>query len=218
LQFSGARKNGEEIAVSAEADPMTNVTPAAAGGRSHRQSFFVRHKILPIAGSVIVVAIAAGFLLGRLGMISGKNQNRLTLYGNVDLRQIDLAFNDSERLAEVLGPGRCQGHARTGPRAPGHEPAQPASRERRGDGRGATGGRRQAPSRQPPAGDRAGQANVASAKADQVNARQQLDAADGADDAHDRPGDQRAGSRSRESALDSAQARLEVAEKALECP
>src|ERR1035438_8469843 len=50
----------------------------------------------------IVAAVAAAFAFGWLGTNSGKNRNRLVLYGNVDLRQVDLAFNDSERLAEVL--------------------------------------------------------------------------------------------------------------------
>jgi len=53
-------------------------------------------------GLVILAAIAAGFGLGRLKSTSEKSQNRLILYGNVDLRQVELAFNNSERIAQVL--------------------------------------------------------------------------------------------------------------------
>jgi hypothetical protein len=35
---------------------------------------------------MILAAIAIGFGLARIGRTSGKNQNRLVLYGNVDLR------------------------------------------------------------------------------------------------------------------------------------
>ncbi|MGA3158311.1 MAG: HlyD family efflux transporter periplasmic adaptor subunit [Steroidobacteraceae bacterium] len=51
---------------------------------------------------MVLLAIAIGFGLGRIGSSSGKDQNLLVLYGNVDLREIDLSFNDSERIAEVL--------------------------------------------------------------------------------------------------------------------
>jgi len=95
--------------VAGEADPNVTKspapgTPSASGAAGAPPApFFERHKKPLIAGVLlIVVAIAAGFVLGRLGMITAKNQNRLIVYGNVDLRQVDLAFNDSERLAEVL--------------------------------------------------------------------------------------------------------------------
>jgi len=55
-----------------------------------------------IVGLLILVSIAAGFGLGRIGRVSDKRQNRLALYGNIDLRQVDLAFNNNERIAEVL--------------------------------------------------------------------------------------------------------------------
>ena len=49
-----------------------------------------------------VAVLATGFGLGRLWGKSKSDPNRLVLYGNVDLRQVELAFNDSERIAEVL--------------------------------------------------------------------------------------------------------------------
>ena len=48
-----------------------------------------------------VLLIAAGY--GVWWWLHGRGaRDVLTLYGNVDLRQVDLAFNDSERVVEVL--------------------------------------------------------------------------------------------------------------------
>jgi len=55
-----------------------------------------------IVALVVVLGIAGGFGLGWLRGGSDKKQDRLVLYGNVDLRHVDLAFNNSERIAEVL--------------------------------------------------------------------------------------------------------------------
>jgi HlyD family secretion protein len=63
-----------------------------------------RRKTL-VAGLLIlavVAALAIGVGLGRLWGSSKKDPNRLLLYGNVDLRQVELSFNNSERIAEVL--------------------------------------------------------------------------------------------------------------------
>jgi HlyD family secretion protein len=65
-------------------------------------SFFARYKAYIIVGALILLAIGIGFGLGRIGTSSGKDLNRLVLYGNVDLREVDLAFNGSERIAAVL--------------------------------------------------------------------------------------------------------------------
>lgn len=126
-----------------------------------------------IVGLLLIAAIAAGFALGRIGRNSDKNQNRLVLYGNVDLRQVNLAFNDSERIAEVLvqeGAKITRGQvlarletSRLRPEAAGAEAAVEAQ---------------QAVVDRLPHGSRPqeieqAQANVASAKADQVNATQQ---------------------------------------------
>ncbi len=147
--------------------PATPPIPAATN-----PSFFDRHKFL-IVGLLLIAAIAAGFALGRIGRNSDKNQNRLVLYGNVDLRQVNLAFNDSERIAEVLvqeGAKITRGQvlarldtSRLRPEAAGAEAAVEAQ---------------QAVVDRLPHGSRPqeiaqAQANVASAKADQVNATQQ---------------------------------------------
>ncbi|MGA2778025.1 MAG: HlyD family efflux transporter periplasmic adaptor subunit [Steroidobacteraceae bacterium] len=197
------------------AEPNENVTPAAPAAVPP-QSFFVRHKILPIAGLVILVAIAAGFLLGRLGMISGKSQNRLTLYGNVDLRQIDLAFNDSERLAQVLvqeGDKVTRGEilarldtSRLNPQVANVEAmvaAQQAAVDRLHHG-----------SR--PQEIAQAQANVASAKADQVNAMQNWTRLAALTTLTTGRAISEQDLQAAKAALDSAQARLAVAEQALE--
>ena len=82
---------------------MAAATPTGAPAPAAPTPPFVdRYKKFFIVGLLLLAAIAAGFGLARLGRNSDKNQNRLVLYGNVDLRQVELAFNDSERIAEVL--------------------------------------------------------------------------------------------------------------------
>ena len=55
---------------------------------------------LIVSGLVIAVCVCA-VLIWRLDR-PRKTSDELTLYGNVDLRQIDLAFNNNERIAAVL--------------------------------------------------------------------------------------------------------------------
>lgn len=88
------------------ATPPATSTPLAStvptGAATPVVSFFDRHKIALIVGLLILVAAALGIGLGWHRSTSEKNQNRVVLYGNVDLRQVELAFNNSERIAEVL--------------------------------------------------------------------------------------------------------------------
>jgi HlyD family secretion protein len=53
---------------------------------------------------IAVVAAAVAAVAGTLWWLSrrGEANGPLVIYGNVDLRQIDLAFNGSQRIAEVL--------------------------------------------------------------------------------------------------------------------
>ncbi len=188
----------------------------AAPGAIARQSFFERYKILLIAGAVLLTAIAAGFLLARHGILSGKNQNRLTLYGNVDLRQVDLAFNDSERLAEVLvqeGAKVTRGQvlarldtSRLKPQAATAEAllaAQQAAVDRLHHG-----------SR--PQEIAQARANVASARADQVNAMQNWTRLSALTTLTTGRAVSEQDLEAAKAALDSAQARRAVAEQALE--
>lgn len=58
----------------------------------------VPRKILPLAVVVLLaVALLAYWVLGR-----DRDSDAIELQGNVDLRQIELPFSDSERIAEVL--------------------------------------------------------------------------------------------------------------------
>jgi HlyD family secretion protein len=62
----------------------------------------VKRKRIRILIGVLVLAVVAGlvwFWFVRPG--AGAN-GRLVLYGNVDIRQVQLAFNDSERITELL--------------------------------------------------------------------------------------------------------------------
>jgi HlyD family secretion protein len=57
----------------------------------------VNKKLIPIAIGAAVLAIVLYWWLHR-----DQHSNVIVLHGNVDLRQVDLPFNDSERIAEVL--------------------------------------------------------------------------------------------------------------------
>ena len=62
----------------------------------------MKAKILrPLLAILTLGLLTAGawFAFGRQ---SGVSADELTLYGNVDIRQVDLAFNDSERVTRVL--------------------------------------------------------------------------------------------------------------------
>src|SRR5438874_13407856 len=59
-----------------------------------------RRVLILILVAIVVIAGAAGIGWWYTHRSSGTNE--LVLYGNVDLRQTDLAFNDSGRIAEVL--------------------------------------------------------------------------------------------------------------------
>ena len=59
-----------------------------------------RRKAMLIAASALVLVLAgAGF--GWSALRHRQAQSELTLFGNVDLRQVDLAFNNSERIESV---------------------------------------------------------------------------------------------------------------------
>jgi HlyD family secretion protein len=142
--------------------------------------------------------------------------NQLILYGNIDLRQVELSFNNSERIAEVLVQegdkvkrGQAVARLDTGRLKP-----QTAAAEAEVESQQAMVQKLHHGSR--PEEIAQAKANVASAKADQVNAEQQwtrLTALSGLTTG-------RAVSQqdldSAKAALDSAQAHLAVAEKGLD--
>lgn len=58
-------------------------------------------KPVPIIVAIVLVAAAAAGLAWWL-VESNSTPRELALYGNVDLRQVDLAFNNSQRIAQIL--------------------------------------------------------------------------------------------------------------------
>jgi HlyD family secretion protein len=140
----------------------------------------------------------------------------LVLYGNVDLRQVNLSFNDSERIVEVLvqeGAKVTRGQilarldtSRLRPEAATAEAmveAQQAAVDRLHHG-----------SR--PQEIAQAQANVASAKADQVNAAQQWTRLNALTGLTTGRAISEQDLESAKAAMDSAQAHLSVAEKGLD--
>ena len=193
------------------AAPAAAPTPAVSAARS----FFDRHRTIIVIAVLILAAAAVLAFVLRSGSAE-EDRNRLVLYGNVDMRQVNLAFNNSERIAEVLvqeGAKVRRGEilarldtSRLKPLAAAavaEVQAQQAVVDRLHHG-----------SR--PQEIEQARANVASARADQVNARQQWTrmsalttlTAGRAISEQDLEG--------AKAAMDSAQAHLEVAEKALD--
>jgi HlyD family secretion protein len=223
LALVSSASNGEEEEVPGEGDKNT-INPAApvavppmhATPVSAARSFFDQHKTAIVAGILILVAIASGFGLGLFVRGSSKDQNRLVLYGNVDLRQIDLAFNNSERIAEVLvqeGAKVTHGQvlarldtSRLKPMAAAAEAAVEAQQ--------ATVDKLHHGSR--PQEIAQARANVASARADQVNARQQWTRMTALTTLTSGRAISEQDLESAKATMDSAQAHLEVAEKALD--
>ena len=167
-------------------------------------------------GVLILLALAIGFGLGRIGKNPAKPQNQLALYGNVDLRQVELSFNNSERIAEVLvqeGDRVTRGQVlarldtnRLRPQAAMEQAAVEAQR--------AVVEKLHRGSRPQEIAQAA--ANVASARADRVNAEQQWKRQVAlAELTTGRAGSQQ-DLENAKAALDSAQARLVVAEKSLD--
>jgi len=58
-----------------------------------------KHKLLVVS---LVVIIALGTILFWKFNQSGESEQQLTLYGNVDIRQVQLAFNGNQRIASIL--------------------------------------------------------------------------------------------------------------------
>src|ERR1035438_10156339 len=60
----------------------------------------ITRPVVLIAGGIIIVIVTAAALWWTLGR--DRERTELALYGNVDLRQVELPFNGSERIAAVL--------------------------------------------------------------------------------------------------------------------
>ena len=109
----------------------------------------------------IALIVVALLLLGSGGGIAywythrASDAGALAIYGNVDLRQVDLPFNDSERIADRAGPGRRPRAARARCwRGSTRSRLEPQVAQAEAQVAAQQAGRRQAPQRQPPRGDR----------------------------------------------------------------
>lgn len=133
----------------------------------------MKRKIL-IAASVLAVALAGvGFAWS--GLRQHKGVRELTLYGNVDLRQIDLAFNNSERIQTITVQEGDRVHTGQVLARLDAERLQPQfdEAEAQVDAQSQVVARLHRGSR--PEEIEQARANLASARADAVNARQQYE-------------------------------------------
>jgi HlyD family secretion protein len=104
-----ASDGNKEISNLAPVQPVPPAGPApraetASPGRSAPPAQTARfgRKTALVAGLVVVAVLGLGYGAVRFWQHPPTDPNRLLLYGNVDLRQVELAFNNSERIAEVL--------------------------------------------------------------------------------------------------------------------
>jgi HlyD family secretion protein len=158
--------------------------------------------------SALIVVI--GLLAGLVWWLTGRNNapRELVLYGNVDLRQVQLSFNNSERIAAVLvqeGDRVRQGQLLARLDTSRLEP-QVAQAEAQAAAQRQVVQRLRSGSR--PEEIAQARANVASAKADTENARQQYERIKSA-------AEMSAGRAVRQQDVDTAKAALEVAEAKL---
>ena len=80
------------------ASPAATTAPVAPS-----RSFFDRYKRPVIVGLLVLAAIAVSFGLGWWWTAAHHpSSEELTLFGNIDLRQIELPFNGNERISQVL--------------------------------------------------------------------------------------------------------------------
>ncbi len=62
----------------------------------------MKHKVLPVVALVLAAGFAVAWGTGLLGSRGGESGTQLTLYGNVDIRQVQLGFRVGGRIAEAL--------------------------------------------------------------------------------------------------------------------
>ena len=204
----------------AESVPLASGTQAGAAGPADTaaptRSFFDRHKAVLIVSLLLLAAIAGGFAMGRLGSVADGKENRLILYGNVDLRQVDLAFNNSERIVEVLvqeGAQVTRGQVLARLDTSRLKP-QTAAAEALVEAQQAVADRLHHGSR--PQEIAQARANVASARADQLNSEQQWTRLAALTTLTTGRAISEQDLQAAKAAMDSAQARLTVAEESLD--
>jgi HlyD family secretion protein len=202
---------GTEKPLASRESPGQGRPPAKPALSSAKKALLV---VALVVASLAVLALAFGS--GRLWGTPQKDPSQLVLFGNVDLRQVELAFNNSERIAEVLVQegdkvirGQILARLDTGRLKPQAAAAEAGVESQQAAVLKLHNGSR-------PEEIAQARANVGSAKADQVNAEQQYGRLTAlaalttgrAVSQQDLDG--------AKAALDTAQARLAVAEKGLD--
>ncbi len=171
-------------------------------------------RTIPILILIVVAGASAG-LIWWLAHHEGKPRE-LALYGNVDLRQVELAFNNSERIAAVLvqegdrvRKGEVLARLDTSRLEPQLAQAEAQAAAQQQVVRRLHNGSR-------PEEIAQARANVESAKADAVNARQQYERLISAAEVSDGRAVRQQDVDSAKAALEMAQAKLVVNQKALD--
>lgn len=165
---------------------------------------------------VLLVAVAgAAWLVWRLTRGNGSGQE-LVLHGNIDLRQVDLAFNNNERIAAVLVQegdrvvrGQILARLDTGRLEPQVAQAEAQAAAQRQVVERLHNGNR-------PEEIAQARANVESAQADAANARQQYQRLVGLSQTSSGRAVSQQDLDNAKAALDVAEAKLSVSQKALE--
>jgi HlyD family secretion protein len=192
--------------------------PPSPAGPPANQAPSGKKKAL-LAGLLVLATLAVlatGILLWRSWGTSKKDPNQLVLFGNVDLRQVELAFNDSERISEVLveeGDKVTRGQVLARLETDRLK-AQEAAAEAEVAAQQAVVLKLHNGSR--PEETSQAEANVALAKADKVNAEQQWKRVTALAGRTDGRAVSQQDIDSAKASLDAAQARLEVAQKGLD--
>jgi len=199
--------------------PDDAATPVVRPTIKRSLSSFIKSRPLTVgvvASVLALAAVALGFGLWHFGGDSRKNRDRLVLYGNVDLRQVELAFDNSERIAEVLVQegdkvtrGQILARLDTSRLMPQAAAAQAAVQAQQAVVQKLHHGSR-------PQEIAQARANVASAKADQVNAEQQWRRLTDLSSLTTGRAISQQDLDSAKAALDMAQAQLAVSEKGLD--
>jgi HlyD family secretion protein len=100
----GAKENSNltPVKFAASSGPAPTVETAPKSPAQPSQAGWSGKKKTLVACFFVLAALAIGYGLVRFWQQPNTDPNKLLLYGNVDLRQVELAFNNSERIAEVL--------------------------------------------------------------------------------------------------------------------
>jgi HlyD family secretion protein len=61
----------------------------------------MNRRLIMIVAVIAALILIAGFATSGFGLFGGKSKGKLTLYGNVDIREVDLGFRGGGRIASI---------------------------------------------------------------------------------------------------------------------